>query len=35
MVDVRGRCVDDLEECDDKTDVVSGKVQSRRPLDTT
>ena len=29
MIDVWGRCVDDLEECDDKTNVVSDKVQSR------
>ena len=28
MIDVRGRLVDDLEECDDKTNVVSDKVQS-------
>ena len=29
MIDVWGRCVDDLEECEDKTDVVFDKVQSR------
>ena len=29
MIDVWGRCVDDLEECDHKTNVVSDKVQSR------
>ena len=29
MIDVWGRRVDDLEECDDKTKVVSDKVQSR------
>ena len=29
MIDVWGRCVDDLEECDDKTDIVSDKGQSR------
>ena len=28
MIDVWGRRVDDLEECDDKTNVVSDKVQS-------
>ena len=35
MIDVWGRCVDDLEECDDETNVVSDKVETRRPLDTT
>ena len=29
MIDVWGRCVDDLEECDYKSNVVSDKVQSR------
>ena len=29
MIDVWGRRVDDLEEFNDKTDVVSDKVQSR------
>ena len=29
MIYVWRRCVDDLEECDDKTNVVSDKVQSR------
>ena len=29
MIDVRCRCVDDLEERDDKTNVVSDKIQSR------
>ena len=28
MIDVWGRLVDDLEECDNKTNVVSDKLQS-------
>ena len=29
MIDVWGRCVDDLEECGDKTNVVSDEVESQ------
>ena len=29
MIDVWGRCVDDLEECEDKANVVSDKVEGR------
>ena len=29
MIDVWGRCIDDLEECDDETNIVSDIVQSQ------